>query len=71
MPEDLPSNIYTLPDKPAQRLDHSIDDSLAAYERAALQNALAKSGGNRKKAAEILGIGEATLYRKMRKYQSY
>jgi DNA-binding NtrC family response regulator len=36
----------------------------------ALQNALAKSGGNRKEAAEILGIGEATLYREMRKYQS-
>ncbi|MBL7174991.1 MAG: hypothetical protein ISS66_04115 [Desulfobacteraceae bacterium] len=41
------------------------DGSLAAYERAAIQNALSKSGNRRKKAAQIFGIGEATLYRKV------
>ncbi|MBF9018793.1 MULTISPECIES: helix-turn-helix domain-containing protein [unclassified Oceanispirochaeta] len=31
-------------------------------------NALEKCGGNRKAAAELLDIGEATLYRKIKKY---
>lgn len=45
------------------------DDRLAAYEKAAITNALNKSRGNRKAAAGLLGIGEATLYRKLRSYQ--
>ncbi len=44
-------------------------DSLAAYELAAIRNALLKCDGHRKKAAQMLGIGEATLYRKLNKYQ--
>jgi len=44
-------------------------DTLAAYEAAAISNALLKCDGHRKKAAEMLGIGEATLYRKLNKYQ--
>jgi len=69
LPEDLPPNIYQPPSEPLQKIDHPSDGSLATYEKAAIQNALAKSGSNRKKAAQILGIGEATLYRKMKKYQ--
>jgi len=69
MCEDLPPNIYVPPTKPTHITDRPADDSLAAYERAAIQNALAKSGNNRKKAALILGIGDATLYRKIKKYQ--
>jgi len=45
------------------------DDSLAAYEKAAIANALHKSRGNRKAAARLLGIGEATLYRKLKTYR--
>jgi predicted DNA-binding transcriptional regulator YafY len=30
---------------------------------------LRESGGNRRKAAERLGIGERTLYRKLREYE--
>jgi DNA-binding NtrC family response regulator len=45
------------------------EDSLEAYEFSAVRNALVKSGGNRKKAARILGIGEATLYRKLKRYR--
>ena len=44
-------------------------DSMAAYELAAIRNALLKCDGHRKKAARMLGIGEATLYRKLNKYQ--
>ena len=43
-------------------------DSLAAYELAAIRNALLKCAGHRKKAARMLNIGEATLYRKLNKY---
>jgi DNA-binding NtrC family response regulator len=44
------------------------DDCLAAYEKAAIANALRKTRGNRKAAAALLGIGEATLYRKLKSY---
>ena len=69
LPEDLPPNIYVSPSKSSQDVDNITGDSLAAFERAAIHNALKKSGNNRKKAAQILGIGEATLYRKINKYQ--
>lgn len=69
LPEDLPSNIYTPPSlKLSERASSSSGDSLASYEIAAIKNALAQSGSNRKKAAWILKIGEATLYRKIKKY---
>ncbi len=34
----------------------------------AISNALLVAGGNREKAAQLLGIGERTLYRKLTKY---
>ena len=37
-------------------------------EKAAIRQALAASKGNRRKAAEMLAIGERTLYRKLREY---
>jgi len=37
-------------------------------EREAITAALRESGGNRRKAAEVLGIGERTLYRKIKEY---
>ncbi len=43
-------------------------DRLEDYERQAIEAALQKSGGNRDKAAEILSIGVATLFRKLKKY---
>ncbi len=43
-------------------------DRLEDYEKQAILAALQKSGGNREKAAHALGIGVATLFRKIRKY---
>jgi DNA-binding NtrC family response regulator len=43
--------------------------SLADVERAAIEVALRETRGNRRKAAEMLQIGERTLYRKLREYQ--
>jgi DNA-binding NtrC family response regulator len=42
--------------------------TMADIERAAIQAALAETKGNRRKAAEMLGIGERTMYRKLRDY---
>jgi len=44
------------------------EDSLAAYEKAAIKNALQISKNHRKDAARLLKIGEATLYRKIKTY---
>lgn len=41
-----------------------VDDA----EKELIMRALDESGGNRKRAAEILGMGERTLYRKLDKY---
>ena len=38
-------------------------------EREAIAAALREVRGNRRKAAELLGIGERTLYRKIAKYE--
>ena len=42
--------------------------TMADIERAAIQAALAETNGNRRKAAEMLGIGERTMYRKLKDY---
>jgi DNA-binding NtrC family response regulator len=43
--------------------------SMAQVERAVIEAALRETGGNRRRAAELLGIGERTLYRKLNEYQ--
>src|SRR5436309_9211909 len=42
--------------------------SMSDVERAAIDAALRETHGNRRKAAETLGIGERTLYRKLKEY---
>ena len=42
--------------------------TMAEIEKAAITSALAATKGNRRKAAEMLGIGERTMYRKLRDY---
>jgi DNA-binding NtrC family response regulator len=43
--------------------------TMAEIERAAIEAALKETRGNRRRAAEMLGIGERTLYRKIREYR--
>ncbi|MFN5154084.1 MAG: sigma 54-interacting transcriptional regulator [Gemmatimonadota bacterium] len=43
--------------------------TMAEIEKAAILAALRESRGNRRKAAEILQIGERTMYRKLKEYQ--
>ncbi len=58
--EDLPPEIAGV--EPERR----VKGSLAAYELEAIRTALVRAGGNRRSAAKILGIGESTLYRKLK-----
>ena len=43
--------------------------TMAEVEKAVILSALRETRGNRRKAAEILEIGERTLYRKLKEYQ--
>ncbi len=62
--EDLPDIMRVVTDYGSA----SMDDSLEAYEKLAIGNALEKTGHHRKNAAMVLRIGQATLYRKIKKY---
>jgi len=42
--------------------------TMAEVERATIEAALNEYKGNRRRAAEVLGIGERTLYRKIKAY---
>jgi DNA-binding NtrC family response regulator len=42
--------------------------TMEELEREAIRAVLREMDGNRRKAAESLGIGERTLYRKIRKF---
>ncbi len=43
------------------------DSTLAATERAAVDEAMARAGGNISKAAALLGISRQALYRRLEK----
>ncbi|MHC4455731.1 MAG: sigma-54-dependent transcriptional regulator [Planctomycetota bacterium] len=74
-PDDLPRRIYS----ESKQLDitsitgHTSLAEIAAEatakaEQEAINKALSETDGNREKAAELLGIGRKTLYRKLKQY---
>jgi len=73
---DLPKRIYL--DSQQPEVGHVITgrvslaeiaaQATAQAEQEAINNALLETRGNREKAADLLGIGRKTLYRKLRQY---
>jgi DNA-binding NtrC family response regulator len=57
--ESPPPNVVTIP--PGTKMTE--------VERAMIEAALKETRGNRRRAADLLGIGERTLYRKIRQYR--
>lgn len=53
---------------PAQGVDSLTGLSLDQIEKHAIRNALRACAGNREQAAKMLGIGERTMYRKLKEY---
>jgi DNA-binding NtrC family response regulator len=58
------------PEPAARGASAAIDHSLEGLERRAIEEALAAVGGNRRAAAERLGIGLRTLYEKLKRYEA-
>ena len=54
----------------ARDVQTGISDTLhlETIEKEVIQKALSQHGGNRRRAAEALGIGVRTLYRKLKEY---
>jgi transcriptional regulator with PAS, ATPase and Fis domain len=65
-PEDLPDTMTGISQEGAA--DIGSPGTLAFYEFQAIKNALKQADNNRRKAAAILDIAEATLYRKIKQY---
>jgi two-component system response regulator HydG len=67
--ESLPKSIRpTVGGGPIGGLENVVGISLEQLEREAIRNTLKLTNGNREQAAKILGIGERTLYRKIKEY---
>jgi len=65
---DLPPEINRIRQLTAGQSKSSGDMPLDEIEKQAIIDMLAKTGNNREKAAKLLGIGERTLYRKIKEY---
>jgi DNA-binding NtrC family response regulator len=66
-PDDLPATI-AIKSIHDENFPHLSSNSLKAYECFAIKNALLKSGGNKRHAAVLLEISEATLYRRIKEF---
>ena len=67
LPHDLPSHIAPSSTAPAVE-DTAPFPSLDELTRRHLVRVLAATGGNKKRAAEILGVDRRTLYRMLERY---
>ncbi|MCD6303670.1 MAG: sigma-54-dependent Fis family transcriptional regulator [Planctomycetes bacterium] len=67
--DDLPDEIHRRPDDiTGAQFGQLAGVSIEEAEKELIRNTLRMVGGNREQAANILGIGERTLYRKIKEY---
>jgi len=69
LPSCLPDHVCGKPGAATRPEDNGIGHSLVQYELQAIRNALELTGNNRRSAALLLEISEATLYRKIKQYR--
>ena len=67
-PQSLPREIQRPDLVPAPAVAGSAPQTLGDMEREALLDALRRAGGNKKRAAELLGIHRPTLYAKLKRF---
>lgn len=67
--EHLPLSIYRAEKKNPVDIPSLVGTPLKEVEKELIRGTLARVSGNRQEAARLLGIGERTLYRKIKKYQ--
>jgi DNA-binding NtrC family response regulator len=68
-PESLPAEIRpSAAADPGGSMNNLVGISLEQAEKELIRNTLKMVNGNREQAAKILGIGERTLYRKIKEY---
>jgi len=68
--EDIQAATITAPGERPAATDILLGKPLEAIEKHFIVETLKLSGGNREEAARMLGIGERTLYRKLKEYGS-
>jgi two-component system response regulator HydG len=69
LPEELADRVEPSGDTASQNLTSLVGKSLEEMERLFICETLRATGGNREEASRILGIGERTLYRKLKEYK--
>jgi len=69
LPEELAEPAEPSGEPPTNSLTSLVGKPLEEIERLFIAETLRVSGGNREEAARILGIGERTLYRKIKEYE--
>jgi DNA-binding NtrC family response regulator len=67
-PDSLPQALRPGSGVAVGGLENVVGISLEQLEKEAIRNTLKLTNGNREQAAKILGIGERTLYRKIKEY---
>jgi DNA-binding NtrC family response regulator len=65
---DPPERVRATDVKPLVKDHPPPNPSMEVIERAYIQWVLTAEGGNKSKAAEVLGIEPSTLYRKLNRY---
>jgi DNA-binding NtrC family response regulator len=67
-PRHLPAEVRDAGGGEVSQLSDTGGMSLDQIEKKAIRDALRVTAGNREQAAQMLGIGERTLYRKLKEY---
>ena len=67
-PEALPARLREAPPEPLVQDRPAANPALDIIERAYIEHVLRAEGGNKTRAAEVLGIDPSTLYRKIKRY---